>query len=118
MDALPARLIVDGSRCDGRGICALCCPDRITLDKWGYARVDSQPIEHASVLARARRAVAACPEGALTLARAEQRQPAAATSSGNGNGPSEHTSMSVASRHAPIGRVRASRWRISGRMVR
>ncbi|HUZ19599.1 MAG TPA: ferredoxin [Acidimicrobiales bacterium] len=65
-----SRLLVDGARCDGHGICALSCPERISLDEWGYATVDPAPIEDRATFARARRAVAACPAGALRLADA------------------------------------------------
>jgi|GEM_PF-497504 len=61
------RLVVDGSRCDGRGICALIVPERISLDRWGYASLDTEPIHDSRTLARARRAVLACPAHALTL---------------------------------------------------
>jgi ferredoxin len=61
------RIVVDGSKCDGRGICALVLPERIALDRWGYASIDDEPIEKARTLARAKRAVAACPAKALSL---------------------------------------------------
>lgn len=60
-------IVVDGSRCDGHGICALVMPERISLDVWGYADVDSEPIEDTKTLARAKRAVSACPVRALAL---------------------------------------------------
>lgn len=60
-------LRIDGSRCDGHGICVLRCPERIALDKWGYAVVDLDPIDEPTVISRAVRAVNACPEGALEL---------------------------------------------------
>lgn len=62
-----ARLALDGTRCDGHGICALRCPERIALDQWGYAVVADDPIVEPRTLARARRAAAACPAGALVL---------------------------------------------------
>jgi ferredoxin len=62
-----ARLVLDPIRCQGHGICALCCPERITLDQWGYPKLDPTPLARPAELARARRAVAACPKGALTL---------------------------------------------------
>lgn len=58
---------LDAAICDGHGICALRCPDRIGLDEWGYAVVDTDAITDERLLRRARRAVAACPEHALTL---------------------------------------------------
>ena len=65
--AVTNRIIVDGSRCDGRGICALILPERISLDRWGYASIESEPIHDPKSLARAKRAVLACPAQALTL---------------------------------------------------
>jgi ferredoxin len=61
------RIVVDGSKCDGHGICALVMPERISLDAWGYADIDSDPIEDTRTLTRAKRAVSACPVGALAL---------------------------------------------------
>lgn len=61
------RLVVDGSRCDGHGICALVLPEMISLDTWGFATLASEPLVDARLIARARRVVRACPAGALTL---------------------------------------------------
>ncbi|MDH2903362.1 MAG: ferredoxin [Actinomycetota bacterium] len=61
------RLLVDGSKCDAHGICALVMPERISLDAWGYANVDSSVVDDARLVARARRVVRACPAKALTL---------------------------------------------------
>ena len=73
----PVRLAVDAARCDGHGICALRCPELITLDEWGFAGVDPGPVPDPRVLRRARRAVAACPARALSLValRAETGAP-------------------------------------------
>ena len=60
---------LDGTRCDGHGICVLHCPDLVTLDEWGFAGVARERIGDRSVLRRARRAAAACPAGALYLRR-------------------------------------------------
>ena len=60
-------LQVDAAKCDGHGICALCCPERVGLDEWGYALVSNDPITDHRTLARAARASAACPERALVL---------------------------------------------------
>ena len=62
-------LRLDGTRCDGHGICALRCPELITLDERGFAGVDPAPIGGGRVLRRARRAVAGCPERALSISR-------------------------------------------------
>jgi ferredoxin len=62
------RIVVDGTKCDGHGICALILPELFSLDTWGYAAPESGPIDDPRILARALRAVNACPAGALTLA--------------------------------------------------
>jgi ferredoxin len=60
------RLLVDRIACDGRGLCAELLPERVTADEWGYPIVDDAPMS--STLEReARRAVRACPRGALWL---------------------------------------------------
>jgi len=61
------RLVVNGSLCDGHGICALVMPERISLDVWGFANVDPEPLTDARLVARARRVVHSCPAKALTL---------------------------------------------------
>jgi ferredoxin len=63
----PIRLMIDGSKCDGHGICALVLPERISLDAWGYANVDPGALEEARLVSRARRVVRACPAAALTM---------------------------------------------------
>lgn len=62
------RLVLDGARCDRHGICALRCPELVTLDERGYAGVGGGEITSRRILRRARSAVAGCPEGALALA--------------------------------------------------
>jgi ferredoxin len=66
-------LAVDGTRCDGHGICALHCPDLIRLDPWGFAGVVQEPFSARSLRRRALRAVAACPEQALSIRPASGR---------------------------------------------
>ena len=60
-------MIVDPIRCKGHGICTLKFAERIDLDKWGYAVIDSEPFEEERLMKRAQRAVAACPEQALSI---------------------------------------------------
>jgi ferredoxin len=62
------RVVVDFTKCTGRGLCAELLPERITLDDWGYPIVDPAAL-HGDALRHARRAVAACPTLALTLER-------------------------------------------------
>ena len=59
------RLLFDASLCDGHGICALQCPELISLDEWGYAHIRSTRTSSPEVATRARRAVRACPNNAL-----------------------------------------------------
>ncbi len=61
------RLVVDGAKCDGHAICALVLAERISLDTWGFASLVDEPLVGRREIARARRAVRACPAGALTL---------------------------------------------------
>jgi ferredoxin len=63
----PGRLVLDASRCNGHGLCALLCSERISLDEWGYAAVDRSPFHSRGTLRRARRAAAACPAAALAV---------------------------------------------------
>ena len=53
--------------CGGHGICALISGERIGLDAWGFAVVDPTVIDVTTLRRRARRAVAACPRGALSI---------------------------------------------------
>jgi ferredoxin len=66
-DRIRAVLRLNGAKCDGHGICVLGSPSRITLDEWGYAVIDSRPLVEVIDIARASRAVRACPAGALEL---------------------------------------------------
>lgn len=67
MAVVPQRIVLDQVACDGHAICALLCPERISLDEWGHATVDATVITERAVLRHARRAVGACPERALQL---------------------------------------------------
>ena len=59
------RLVVDMTRCQGRGICALVAPDEVELDRYGFAMLADR---HDEIDERqARRAVRSCPTGALTF---------------------------------------------------
>ena len=66
------KLVIDGTMCDGHGICVLHCPDLVTLDEWGYGGVDKNLIDSPAQMRRARCAVAACPERALALRPVEE----------------------------------------------
>ncbi|MEO9180908.1 MAG: ferredoxin [Acidimicrobiales bacterium] len=62
-----SQLVLDGTKCDGHGICTMRCPELISLDDWGYAVISDDVIVERVDIARARRAVRSCPEGALEL---------------------------------------------------
>ena len=61
------RLVVDLTLCRGHGICMLVFADRVELDEWGFPVVDGADLDTRKMLRRARRAVAACPTGALRV---------------------------------------------------
>lgn len=77
------RLVLDAARCDGHGICALRCPDRVSLDQWGYAAVDPTPLEPGRMTRRALNVVAACPKGALHLVAVTGRETVASHTGGS-----------------------------------
>ncbi|MDQ1485482.1 MAG: ferredoxin [Actinomycetota bacterium] len=67
MSVRRAKLIADAAKCDGHGICVLRAPDLLTLDAWGFVGVDTDEPLSGRDLRKARSAVAACPERALSL---------------------------------------------------
>lgn len=64
---MSARIRVDPTKCRGHGICALFHPDGIDLDRWGFGRVVEAEVADGRDLRRARRAAAACPNGAVVV---------------------------------------------------
>ncbi|WP_345892156.1 ferredoxin [Mycolicibacterium sphagni] len=65
-----ARLHIDWTRCDGRGLCAELLPDVFTRDDWGYplARDGSrEPVIPPAAAKFAKAAVKRCPRLALRL---------------------------------------------------
>jgi ferredoxin len=69
-------LTIDWTRCDGHGLCRALLPERIELDEWGFP-VIRNPRVVADVIA-VRRAVAACPALALSIAESATPPTAAA----------------------------------------
>jgi ferredoxin len=61
-----ARLVVDWTACDGRGLCAELLPELVGRDDWGFPLIDD-PTVPAALRDHATRAVAACPRLALRL---------------------------------------------------
>jgi ferredoxin len=67
---MSARLHVDWTACDGRGLCVELLPELLDRDEWGYplARDGTpEPTVPAALAEHARRAVGACPKLALKL---------------------------------------------------
>jgi ferredoxin len=64
--AMRARLRVNPILCTGYGMCAELLPERIAADDWGFPILDPRPVDGA-LRDHARRAVAACPTGALQI---------------------------------------------------
>lgn len=69
-----ARLHIDWTRCDGRGVCVELLPDLLRRDDWGYplaTRAAAGSASNVAIdeqhLAAARDAVVMCPRLALTL---------------------------------------------------
>ena len=65
-------LALDPTRCDAHGFCAELLPELITLDEWGYPLLAGGGLQcpvPADLARAARRAVSACPVGALRLVR-------------------------------------------------
>jgi ferredoxin len=71
MTADGARLVANPALCDGHGICVLRSPELLTLDAWGFVGVEATEALFGRDLRRARSAVAACPERALSLVDVE-----------------------------------------------
>jgi ferredoxin len=61
-----ARIVVDWTACDGRGLCAELLPELVSRDEWGFPLIPD-PTVTASLHDHAMRAIAACPRLALRL---------------------------------------------------
>lgn len=65
-----ARLHIDWTRCDGRGLCSELLPRLLDRDEWGYPIIrdgSREPAVPSSALSEARVAVNLCPKLALSL---------------------------------------------------
>lgn len=60
------KLVVNPTRCDGRGLCAELLPWLVTLDDWGFPVVSDFEVD-GPMLAEAAEAVRICPRLALRL---------------------------------------------------
>jgi ferredoxin len=63
---MSVKVRIDPIRCRGHAICAL-LTEGVELDDWGYGRVVDASPEGRDGLRRARRAAAACPNGAIVI---------------------------------------------------
>jgi ferredoxin len=66
-----ARLHIDWTACDGRGLCTELLPELLVRDEWGYPVTRDGTVEPrvpAELAGLARRAVTQCPRLALRLA--------------------------------------------------
>jgi len=59
---------IDPIACDAFGYCAELAPELVTLDEWGYPRVDGQPVP-VELAASAHAAVRSCPRRAIKLVK-------------------------------------------------
>lgn len=59
-------LVVDPTKCDGVGICAIKASHLIALDDWGFPIVDDSPLTP-KLEREALRALRACPKRALLI---------------------------------------------------
>ncbi|HVC67973.1 MAG TPA: ferredoxin [Acidimicrobiales bacterium] len=76
---MTARMRIDPTQCRGHAICALYVADAVEIDRWGFGRVVEAELDTRQAVRRARRAAAACPNGAVVVTGGrEQSGPAAA----------------------------------------
>ncbi len=73
---MSATVRIDPTLCRGHAICALFFSDGVELDQWGFGRVADDVVDTARLLKRARRAAAACPNGALIIVVDDPTSPA------------------------------------------
>ena len=68
---MSVKVRIDPIRCRGHAICAL-LSEGVELDDWGFGRVVDASPEGRERLRRARRAAAACPNGAIVITGDEE----------------------------------------------
>jgi len=62
---------IDPILCRGHAICALFFSDGVDFDQWGFGKVATATAESPRDVRRARRAAAACPNGAFVVRERE-----------------------------------------------
>lgn len=70
---MTARIRIDPTLCRGHAVCALFAGNAVELDRWGFGRVVESDLTSPRALRRARRAAAACPNGAVVVTGADPR---------------------------------------------
>ena len=60
------RVALDATKCEAFGACAEHCPSGFELDEWGFASLIGDGTVQACAQEAARKAIAACPEEAIT----------------------------------------------------
>ena len=68
---------IDPTRCRGHAISALFFADGVELDRWGFGRVAVDGVDSARLIRKARRAAAACPNGAFLVSERATPDPLA-----------------------------------------
>ncbi len=63
-------LLIDPTKCDGVGICAIKAPDLIQMDVWGFPIIESAPLTD-NTKKQAKKALRACPKKALLIIERE-----------------------------------------------
>ena len=63
-------LLIDPTKCDGVGICAIKAPDLIQMDVWGFPIIESAPLTD-DTKKQAKKALRACPKKALLIIERE-----------------------------------------------
>jgi ferredoxin len=66
------RVHVDPGKCQGHNRCDAIAPELFVIDDWGQSAATGTGIVPADLMARARQAVANCPEYAISLTEVER----------------------------------------------
>jgi ferredoxin len=74
---MSVKVTIDPIRCRGHAICTLLFSEGVELDDWGFGRVVDASPEGRDGLRRARRAAAACPNGAIVITGVDNETPRA-----------------------------------------
>jgi ferredoxin len=78
--AVTVAIRIDPTRCRGHAICALFFTEGVELDQWGFGRVVVDSVDSARLVRTARRAAAACPNGAFLVSERVTPEPRPASS--------------------------------------